>query len=163
MPFRSCESQLNFPAMSPNNSFKPSPCRGVGHVLYATLARVRRPATGRLNSSVRPHRGIFRMSEQSASILEITGVLLFPVGCLLLHERLRRLSSLSLATSVLVLTTWSFWVRASVWDALLVHFVGRQMPSYTIMLTIDTLMIWWAGVSLIATAASITPRPRSAA
>ncbi len=37
-----------------NNSFKPTPCRGVGHVLYATLARVRRPATGRLNSGVRP-------------------------------------------------------------------------------------------------------------
>ena len=38
----------------PNNSFKPTPCRGIGHVLCATLARVRRPATGRLNSSVRP-------------------------------------------------------------------------------------------------------------
>jgi hypothetical protein len=37
----------------PNKSFKPTPCRGVGHVLYATLARVRRPATGRLNSGVR--------------------------------------------------------------------------------------------------------------
>ena len=37
-----------------NNSFKPTPCRGVGHVLYATLAHVRRPATGRLNSGVRP-------------------------------------------------------------------------------------------------------------
>jgi hypothetical protein len=37
----------------PNNSFKPTPCRGVSHVLCATLARVRRPATGRLNSSVR--------------------------------------------------------------------------------------------------------------
>ena len=43
----------------PNNSFKPTPCRGVGHVLYATLAHVRRPATGRLNSSVRRH-GKFR-------------------------------------------------------------------------------------------------------
>ena len=38
----------------PNNSFKPTPCRGVGHVLYATLARVRHPAAGRLNSGVRP-------------------------------------------------------------------------------------------------------------
>jgi hypothetical protein len=37
----------------PNNSFKPPPCRGVGHVRCATLARVRRPATGRLNSGVR--------------------------------------------------------------------------------------------------------------
>ncbi len=36
-----------------NNSFKPTPHRGVGHVLYATLARVRRPAAGRLNSGVR--------------------------------------------------------------------------------------------------------------
>ena len=37
----------------PNNSFKPTPCRGVGYVLYATLARIRRPVTGRLNSGVR--------------------------------------------------------------------------------------------------------------
>ena len=36
----------------PNNSFKPTPCHGVGRVLCATLAHVRRPATGRLNSSV---------------------------------------------------------------------------------------------------------------
>ena len=38
-----------------NNSFKPTPCRGVGHVLCATLARVRHPAKGRLNSGVRRH------------------------------------------------------------------------------------------------------------
>ena len=38
----------------PNNSFKPTPCRGIGRVLCATLAHVRRPATGRLNSGVRP-------------------------------------------------------------------------------------------------------------
>ncbi len=42
----------------PNNSFKPTPCRGTGRVLYAPLAHVRRPATGRLNSSVRPHEKI---------------------------------------------------------------------------------------------------------
>ena len=40
----------------PNNSFKPTPRRGVGHVLCATLARVRRPVAGRLNSGVRPRR-----------------------------------------------------------------------------------------------------------
>ena len=43
-------SPASFP---PNKSFKPTPCRGSSHVLYATLARVRRPATGRLNSGVR--------------------------------------------------------------------------------------------------------------
>ena len=42
----------------PNNSFKPTPCRGVGHVLYATLAHVRRPATGRLNSGVRRQKSV---------------------------------------------------------------------------------------------------------
>ena len=36
----------------PNNSFKPTPCRGIGYALYATLARIRRPDTGRLNSGV---------------------------------------------------------------------------------------------------------------
>ena len=45
---------LTLRAARPNNSFKPTPCRGVGRVLYATLARTRRPATGRLNSGVRP-------------------------------------------------------------------------------------------------------------
>ncbi len=43
----------------PNNSFKPTPCRGVGHVLYATLAHVRRPATGRLNSGVRRQKSVW--------------------------------------------------------------------------------------------------------
>jgi hypothetical protein len=43
----------------PNNSFKPTPCRGVGHVHYATLAHVRRPATGRLNSSVRRQKSVW--------------------------------------------------------------------------------------------------------
>ena len=43
-------SPASFP---PNKSFKPTPCRGGSRVLCATLARVRRPATGRLNSSVR--------------------------------------------------------------------------------------------------------------
>ena len=47
---RSSAPLASFP---PNKSFKPTPCRGVGHVLYATLAHVRRPATGRLNSGVR--------------------------------------------------------------------------------------------------------------
>jgi hypothetical protein len=42
----------------PNNSFKPTPCRGVSRVLYATLAHVRRPATGRLNSGVRRQKNI---------------------------------------------------------------------------------------------------------
>ena len=39
-------------SVTPNKSFKPTPCRGGSHVLCATLARVRRPATGRLNSGV---------------------------------------------------------------------------------------------------------------
>jgi hypothetical protein len=43
----------------PNNSFKPTPCRGIGHVLYATLAHVRRPATGRLNSGVRRQKSVW--------------------------------------------------------------------------------------------------------
>ncbi len=42
----------------PNNSFKPTPCRGIGCVLCATLARIRRPATGRLNSSVRRQKNV---------------------------------------------------------------------------------------------------------
>ena len=49
----------------PNNSFKPTPHRGIGHVLYATLARVRHPAAGRLNSGVRPHGKSFGRSVQS--------------------------------------------------------------------------------------------------
>ena len=56
----------------PNNSFKPTPCRGVGHVLYATLAHVRRLATGRLNSGVRRQKSIrsqLRFSCSSAPLI----------------------------------------------------------------------------------------------
>ena len=48
----------------PNNSFKPTPCRGIGHVLYATLAHVRRPNTGRLNSGVSLHKEIQRWIQE---------------------------------------------------------------------------------------------------
>ena len=48
----------------PNNSFKPTPCRGIGRVLYATLAHVRRPATGRLNSGVSTHMNEVASQEQ---------------------------------------------------------------------------------------------------
>ena len=51
---RSAKASPSPGSSAPNKSFKPTPCRGVGHVLYATLAHVRRPATGRLNSGVRP-------------------------------------------------------------------------------------------------------------
>ena len=56
----------------PNNSFKPTPCPGVGRVLYATLAHVRRPATGRLNSGVRRQKNIRfqpRFSCSAASLI----------------------------------------------------------------------------------------------
>ena len=52
----------------PNNSFKPTPCRGVGHVLYATLAHVRRPATGRLNSGVIRQRVSFPRSDTGIEV-----------------------------------------------------------------------------------------------
>ena len=44
---------------SHNSSFKPTPCRGVSRVLCATLAHVRRPATGRLNSGVRRQKSVW--------------------------------------------------------------------------------------------------------
>jgi len=49
---------IDNPVRTPNNSFKPTPHRGVGHVLYATLAHVRRPAAGRLNSGVRRQKNV---------------------------------------------------------------------------------------------------------
>ncbi len=57
--FGKCAGASPTPAsFPPNKSFKPTPCRGIGHVLYATLAHVRRPATGRLNSGVRRQKNI---------------------------------------------------------------------------------------------------------
>jgi hypothetical protein len=52
-------------SFAPNKSFKPTPCRGVSRVLCATLARARRPATGRLNSGVRRQKSVlwFRCSQ----------------------------------------------------------------------------------------------------
>lgn len=49
MLFLTCSSWVEWSS----NSIKSTPCRGVGHVLCATLARVRRPAAGRLVSCVR--------------------------------------------------------------------------------------------------------------
>ena len=56
----------------PNNSFKPTPCRGVGRGLYATLAHVRRPATGRLNSGVRRQKNIRFQPRFSCSAAPLT-------------------------------------------------------------------------------------------
>ena len=55
----------------PNNSFKPTPCRGVGHVLCATLAHVRRPATGRLNSGVRRQKNICFQPRLACSVASL--------------------------------------------------------------------------------------------
>ena len=64
----------------PNNSFKPTPCRGIGCVLYATLARIRRPATGRLNSGVRHHETDSRRMKILRTAIRAT--LLFAIaGC----------------------------------------------------------------------------------
>ena len=52
--FRCCQNPS-----PPNKSFKPTPHRGVNSVLYATLARCRRPAVGRLNSRVRRQKGVW--------------------------------------------------------------------------------------------------------
>jgi hypothetical protein len=55
-------------SFAPNKSFKPTPCRGSGHVLYATLAHVRRPATGRLNSGVRRQKSIRQLRCQRCNM-----------------------------------------------------------------------------------------------
>ena len=64
----------------PNNSFKPTPCRGIGHVLYATLAHVRRPATGRLNSGVRRYSMKISRTDLSFIAVALLGLLfsIFP-------------------------------------------------------------------------------------
>jgi hypothetical protein len=67
---RSSASPASFP---PNKSFKPTPCRGVGHVLCATLARVRRPATGRLNSGVRRQKAFCRCVAHNCNSLASVG------------------------------------------------------------------------------------------
>ena len=61
----------------PNNSFKPTPCRGVGRVLCATLAHVCRPATGRLNSGVRRQKSVWWFYCSSLRVFRLRSVLLF--------------------------------------------------------------------------------------
>ena len=79
--FGNSDAVLFFSAsLPPNNSFKPTPCRGVGRVLCATLARVRRPATGRLNSGVRRRErnsALVGLSTQSHGAMLPYGVLRF--------------------------------------------------------------------------------------
>ena len=65
----------------PNNSFKPTPCRGVSRVLCATLARVRRPATGRLNSGVRRQKAFDCFAFQCSFFPASVGVALRSVSC----------------------------------------------------------------------------------
>ena len=55
----------------PNNSFKPTPCRGVSRVLCATLARVRHPAAGRLNSGVRRQKNICFQPRLACSVASL--------------------------------------------------------------------------------------------
>ena len=55
---------------APNNSFNPTPHRGAGRVLCATLARVRRPAKGRLNSGVRPQMNQPGSAQRSLGLLQ---------------------------------------------------------------------------------------------
>ena len=68
-------------SVPPNKSFKPTPCSGVGHVLYATLARVRRPATGRLNSGVRRQKAFDCFAFQCSFFPASVGVALRSVSC----------------------------------------------------------------------------------
>ncbi len=81
--------------MPPNNSFKPTPCRGIGHVLCATLAHVRRPATGRLNSSVRRQKA-FGSCIVGAATCRLRSALLFGRFLVALQLRSSLLCALTL-------------------------------------------------------------------
>ena len=72
----------------PNNSFKPTPHRGVNSVLCATLARCRRPAVGRLNSSVRRQKSVWWFCFSTRQLYRLRLALLFGqiVGTLLLRS-----------------------------------------------------------------------------
>ena len=61
----------------PNNSFKPTPHRGVNSVLCATLARCCRPAVGRLNSSVRRQKSVWRLCFSTRGLYRLRLALLF--------------------------------------------------------------------------------------
>lgn len=103
--------------MWPNNSFKPTPCHGIGHVLCATLAHVRRPATGRLNSGVRPH-----MKSQQF-LMEVATAL---AGCQAVELELK-----------LYISQAFFVVRSSVGERLPFKFSGEDYTDASLERLID--------------------------
>ena len=91
----------------PNKSFKPTPCRGIGYVLYATLARIRRPATGRLNSGVSCY-------EKSSLVLnQLLPIVAMPIF-LLLASRQRNMIFAWLASALVLALLLLFLLEPSV-------------------------------------------------
>ena len=105
--------------------------------------------------------------------LEIVGMLawaLFLGGCVLLHLRVRRFSSLSFLLSLVAVAAWSYWGQSVLWQIYPVppgtgtardlDSLGRVEP---IVAAIEAALMLWVGASFFFSVKAIRPVVRSAA
>ena len=100
---------------------------------------------------------------------ELLAYLLLFAGCVLLHVRLRRLSSLSFLFSLAALLVWILWGQSALWH-LLPTPPGTEAAellqlehSYPIFAAIELLLLLWFGFSFFFTVKAIQPASREAA
>ncbi|QNP40171.1 hypothetical protein [Lysobacter solisilvae (ex Woo and Kim 2020)] len=106
----------------------------------------------------------------ATQILEILALLLFLAGCVLLHVRLRRFSSLSLLISIPAFVAWLFWgqdvfLRAvpaalGTGTASDLRDLGQWLSVATI---ISAVLLVWLATSFFLTVKAVRPTSRHAA
>jgi hypothetical protein len=102
--------------------------------------------------------------------LELLALLLFVAGCVLLHVRLRRYSSLSLLLSIATLAAWFFWgadafLRVAP-DALSTG-TAKDLRGlghwFSVTAIISSILMLWLGASFLLSIWAVRPSSRPAA
>ena len=102
--------------------------------------------------------------------LELLALLLFLAGCVLLHARLRRYSSLSLLLSIAALVTWFFW-GADAFLRVAPDALGTGAAKdlqglghwFSVTAIISSVLMVWLGVSFLLSIWAVRPSSRRAA
>jgi hypothetical protein len=105
--------------------------------------------------------------------LQVVGVLawlLLLAGCVLLHIRLRRISSLSFVLSLVAVAAWTHWGQSVLWQIFPVppgtgtakdlDLLGHLEPAVA---AIEAALMLWVGGSFFFSVKAIRPVARSAA
>jgi hypothetical protein len=105
--------------------------------------------------------------------LEVVGALgwlLLLAGCVLLHIRVRRISSISFLLSLVSVAAWTYWGQSVLWEIFPVppgtgtakdlKSLGQVEP---IVAAIEAALMLWVGGSFFFSVKAIRPVARSAA